>query len=184
MIITISGKPGAGKTTVGRMLAEQLGYKFYSIGEFRGQMAQRRGLTIDELNKIGEKNFWTDQEADEFQKRIGETEDDVVIDGWIAFHFIPKSFKVFLEVDQKVAAHRVFIDQRPDETYLESEKEVAKQLAKRLKDTRKRFLKYYHIDFLDKSHYDLIIDTTKIPPEEVVNKIRREMEKREKLWVK
>jgi len=177
MIITISGKPGAGKTTVGRILAEQLGYKFYSIGEFRGEMAQKLGFTIDELNKIGEKNFWTDQRADEFQKKIGETENDVIIDGWIAFHFIPNSFKVFLDVDPKVSARRVFIDQRPDEEYLDNEKKVLKQLQERLKETRKRFLKYYQVDFLDKSHYDLIINTSKIPPEEVVKIIREKIEK-------
>jgi len=177
MIITISGKPGAGKTTVGRILAKQLGYKFYSIGEFRGEMAQKLGFTIDELNKIGEKNFWTDQRADEFQKKIGETENDVIIDGWIAFHFIPNSFKVFLDVDPKVSARRVFIDQRPDEEYLDNEKKVLKQLQERLKETRKRFLKYYQVDFLDKSHYDLIINTSKIPPEEVVKIIREKIEK-------
>ena len=53
MIITISGIPGSGKTTVGRMLAEKLGYKFYSIGDLRGKMAMERGMTIDQLNELG-----------------------------------------------------------------------------------------------------------------------------------
>ncbi|MCX6741353.1 MAG: AAA family ATPase, partial [Candidatus Parcubacteria bacterium] len=46
MIITLSGKPGSGKTTVAKILAEKLGYKFYSTGDLRGQMAMKRGLTI------------------------------------------------------------------------------------------------------------------------------------------
>ena len=51
MIITISGKPGAGKTTVGKAVAARLGLEFYSMGDLRGKMASDRGLTIDELSK-------------------------------------------------------------------------------------------------------------------------------------
>lgn len=170
-MITISGKPGAGKTTVGRMLAQELGYNFYSIGEFRGEMAQKLGFTIDQLNKLGEKEFWTDKKADEFQKKIAQTEKNFVMDGWIAFHFIPESFKIFIDVNSDIAAHRIFIDQRPDEEYLNSEKAVKKQILDRLEKTRQRFLKYYQVDFINKDYYDLIIDSTKISPEEVVSKI-------------
>lgn len=179
MIITISGKPGAGKTTVGKMLAQELRYKFYSVGDFRGEMAQKLGFTIDQLNKLGKKEFWTDQKADEFQKKIGQTENNVIVDGWIAFHFIPKSFKIFVDVDSQIAARRVFIDQRPDEEYLNSEKAVKKQLFDRLEETRQRFLKYYQVDFINKDYYDLLIDSTKISPEEVVKKIINSLEKYE-----
>lgn len=180
MIITISGKPGAGKTTVGRILAEELGYKFYSMGEFRGEMAQKLGFTIDQLNKLGEKEFWTDERADEFQKKIGQTEDRVVVDGWIAFHFIPQSFKVFIDVEPEVAAHRVFINQRPDEEYLNSEKALKERLLDRMEKTRKRFLKYYQVDFLNKDYYDFVVDSTKIPAEEVAKKIIKALEKYER----
>lgn len=178
MIITITGMPGSGKSTVGRILAEQLGYKFYSVGDFRGEMAQKLGLTIDELNKVGEKEFWTDQKADDWQKKIGQTENNVVIDGWLAFHFVPNSFKIFIDVELKFAAHRIFINQRPDEKYLDSEEAVAKQISNRLEETRNRFLKYYQVDFLNKDYYDLMIDSTNISPEEVVNKIRKKLNKK------
>jgi CMP/dCMP kinase len=177
MLITISGLPGSGKTVVGRILAQQLGYKFYSVGDFRGEMAQKLGFTIDELNKVGEKEFWTDKKADDWQKNIGQTQDNVVVDGWLAFHFIPNSFKIFIEVDPQAAAHRIFIDQRPDEKYLNSEEAVAKQVADRLAETRNRFLKYYQVDFLNKDYYDLIIDSSKISPQEVVNKIIKHYER-------
>jgi CMP/dCMP kinase len=180
MIITISGLPGSGKSTVGRLLAEQIGYKFYSVGDFRGEMAQKLGLTIDELNKVGQKEFWTDQKADDWQKKIGQTENNVVIDGWLAFHFVPKSFKIFIEVQPKFAAHRIFINQRPDEKYLDSEAGVAEQISHRLEETRNRLLKYYQVDFLNKDYYDLIIDSTNISPEEVTDKIIKKLNKKNK----
>ncbi|MBU0540313.1 AAA family ATPase, partial [Patescibacteria group bacterium] len=67
MIITISGVPGSGKTTVAKILAERLGMKFYSMGDLRGKMATERGLTIDELNKLGETEAFTDNDVDTYQ---------------------------------------------------------------------------------------------------------------------
>lgn len=171
MIITISGKPGAGKTTIGKLLAQKLGYKFYSMGDLRGEMAAKMGLTIDQLNEIGKKEDWTDKKADDYQKELGEKSNNLVFDGWISFHFIPHSFKVFLEVDSQIAAERVFKDQRPDEEHQNSPEAVKELLAKRMENSRQRYIKYYSIDFLDKSHYDFIIDTTNLTPNEVINKI-------------
>ena len=168
MIITISGKPGAGKTTVAKILAEKLGYKFYSTGDLRGQMAMKRGLTIDQLNKIGAKEDWTDKDVDNLTKEIAAKEDNLIFDSWLAFFFIPRSFKVFLEIDPKVAAERVFKDQRPDERHFDSPAGIEKMLNGRLEQSRQRYLKYYNIDFLDKSYYDLIIDTTNLSPAEKV----------------
>jgi len=50
MIITIGGEPGSGKSTVANIVAQKLGYKHYSTGDLRGEIAMRHGLTIDELN--------------------------------------------------------------------------------------------------------------------------------------
>jgi len=171
MLITISGLPGSGKTTVGRLLAEQLGCNFYSVGDFRGEMAQKSGLNIDELNRLGQKEFWTDQQADQWQKKIGQSEKEAVVDGWLSFHFIPNSLKIFIEVNPTIAAHRIFINQRPDEEYLDAEEKIKERLVNRLKETQQRFFKYYQVDFLDKNHYDLIINSSNISPQEVVNKI-------------
>ena len=171
MIITISGKPGAGKTTIGKLLAQKLNYKFYSMGDLRGKMAMERNLTIDQLNEIGAKEDWTDKEVDTYQTKIAEKEDNLVFDGWLSFHFIPKSFKVFLDIAPEEAAKRVFKDQRPDEEHFDSVEKMQKEMANRLEQSRQRYLKYYNVDFLDRSHYDLIIDTTNMTPEEEVKLI-------------
>ncbi len=178
MIITISGMPGSGKTTVGKLLAKRLGFKFYSIGDLRGRMAMERGLTIDELNELGMEEDWTDKEVDEYQKELGRKEDDLVIDSWLGFHFIPHSIKVFLYVDPKVGAERIFRNQREDEERKGSVEEVYEMIKKRVEQTDKRYKKYYGISFRDRSHYDIVIDTTNLTPEEVVDRIVDEVRKR------
>jgi len=171
MIITISGRQGAGKSTVTEKLAKKLGYKSCSMGDLRGRIAIKHGLTIDELNEIGKKHIWTDKEADDELIRIGKEENNYVIDTWIGYHFIPNSKKIFLDVDSMVGTKRIFRDQRPDEQKKDSVKEVKKMLEKRLHDSWKRYKKYYNIDFLNKKNYDLVIDTTNLIADETVNKI-------------
>ena len=172
MIITISGMPGSGKTSVGEMLAKKLGFKHYSIGDLRGKMAQERGLTIDELNKLGEKEPWTDKEADEYMRKLGKTEDNLVFDARLGFHFIPHSKKVFLKVDPRVGAERIFkAPRRPDEPQYESVEQVIEENRNRVESDRKRYEKWYRVDCLDKGNYDLVVDTTKLTKEQVLEKI-------------
>ncbi|MEE9323147.1 MAG: cytidylate kinase family protein, partial [Candidatus Aenigmarchaeota archaeon] len=58
--------------------------------------------------------------------------------------------------------------------------EAEKAIRERIRSDRKRYKKYYGIDFLDKSHYDLVIDTTDLRVEHVVEKIVKTIEKRKK----
>lgn len=172
MKITISGYPGAGKTTVGKLLADRLGYKFYSVGDLRGKMAMERGMTIDELNKVGEKEFWTDDMADQWQKKIGQAEDNFVIEGRLSFYFIPDSVKIFLTIDASVAAERVFTNQRPDEKPASSVAEMEQLIGKRLEADRKRYKEYYGIDPSAKENFDIFLDTTNKSIDEVVDEIQ------------
>ncbi|MEK6945686.1 MAG: (d)CMP kinase [Nanoarchaeota archaeon] len=171
MIVTISGKQGAGKTSVGKGLAKKLSYRFISIGDLRGEIATEKGLTIDELNKIGEKEDWVHKEADKKTIEIGKARDNFIIEGWIAYYFIPNSKKIFLDVSENVGAERIFKDQRKDEKHCKTLEEMRKLLDHRMNETDSQFKKYYKINFLDKSQYDLMIDTTNLSIEEVVNKI-------------
>ena len=171
MIITISGMPGSGKTTVAKLLATKLNYKYYSIGDMRGKLAQERGMTIDELNRLGEKESWTDKEVDEYQKKLGKTEDNFIVEGRTGFHFIPNSKKMFFKVDFKVGAERIFKDQRPDEQDYESVESTLKWIKQRMESDKKRYLKWYNINCWDENNYDTIIDTTDLTPEQVVEKI-------------
>lgn len=168
MIITISGKQGAGKTTLAKNLAKALNYKFISIGDLRGEIAKEHNLTIDQLNEIGKTEDWVHKIADQKTIGIGKTKDNFIVEGWAAWYFIPHSKKIFLEVDEVVGTKRVFKNQRFDEKPCTNMREMKALLDLRLNETKKAFKKYYKINFLDKSNYDIIIDTTNLNIEEML----------------
>ena len=169
--ITISGRPGAGKTSVGKLIAKRLGLRFYSMGDMRGQMAKERGITIEELNKLGEKEGWTDTKVDDYQKELGKKEDNFVFEGRLSFHFIPDSFKVFLDVETFEGAKRIFNDPREDESKKKFVEEVAEAIKERVKSDSLRYKKYYNLDIFDKSQYDFVLDTTHLSIEQVVERV-------------
>lgn len=168
MIISITGGPGTGKTSVGKELAKRLGYRFYSVGALRGDIALQRGLTIDELNRVGETDATTDNPVDEYQRQLGKKEDDFVIEGRLSWHFIPHSFKVFLTCGLDEAARRIYTarlthpDERKDEPPYASLEDAKTAIQNRIASDVRRYQKYYGIDYRDSSHYDLVLDTTEI----------------------
>ena len=172
MIISISGKPGSGKSTVAKKLAEEFGLVRYYIGGIRRQMAKKRGMTLEEFNELGEKEDFTDKEVDEYQKKLGKTKDNFVIEGRTSYFCIPHSIKIFLEVDEKVGAKRIFghlkekAEERNEAHGLNSVKDVLRSNQARMKSDRARYLKWYQQDPFDHKHYDFVLDTTNLSVEE------------------
>lgn len=171
MIITISGKPGSGKSTVAERLASALGVPRYYIGGLRRKMAADRGLTLEALNALGEQEDWTDREVDEYQRKLGETETDFVIEGRTSFYFIPHSLKLFLDVSPEVGAERIWRDvqrgRRPAEAQgAETLDAIRETLNRRIASDVKRYAQYYGIENIyDPKHYDAVIDTTNLSPD-------------------
>jgi len=130
-IITISGQPGSGKTTLGKMLVKELNYSFFiQWKKIRGKIALERGITIDELNRLGEKESWTDKDVDEYQRELGKKENGMIIEGRLSFYFIPHSTKIYLYSNEEIGARRIFLNQRIDEQKTESVEELMELLKK------------------------------------------------------
>ena len=173
MIIAISGTPGSGKSTVAKAVAEKLKLKYYSAGGFMRDMAEKRGVSLMELTLQAETDESIDRDIDEQTKKLSG--DNFVVDSRLAFHFIPKSIKIFIKVDVKVAAKRVFRDiqakKRSTEQEFKTEKEVFNALKRRLQSESARYKKYYGVDYMNSELYNLLIDTSSMTPQEVADSI-------------
>jgi CMP/dCMP kinase len=176
MKITISGAVGSGKSTISRILAKKLTYTHYSTGEMMRELAKKRNLSIMELSERAETDPTIDEELDQMQTKIGMEQENLIMDSRLGFHFIKDSFKVFLTVDIKEAARRIFKDKRSEETYKDV-KEAEKYLKRRMKSENIRYKEYYGIDFPKKRYFNLIIDTTDKTVEDVTEEIIQAIKK-------
>jgi len=184
MIITINGMPGSGKSTVAKKLAKKLGYKRYYIGGMRRKIARQKGMTLAEFNKLGEKNFFTDKIVDDYQKRLGKTKDNFVIEGRTSFFIIPHSLKIFLDCSTDEGAKRIWgalqksPKKRNEDKNLKSRRDVLKSIKERIKSDRFRYKKYYRKNIFARKHYDLYLDTTRLNQKQEFNKVYEFVKKR------
>ena len=171
MRITISGKAGSGKSTIAKLLSDKLNLKHYSIGDLMRAMAIERGMTLLELNRMAEKDKSIDFELDNKLRELGKTKDNFVIDGRLTAFFIPDAHvRVFLSANDILRAQRILNDKRQQEKS-KSLKESINNIKNREESEKKRYKKYYGVDYLDKKFYNFIIDTTKLSPNQVVDKL-------------
>ncbi len=171
MKITISGMAGAGKSTVAKIVAKQLNLKHYSAGDLMRRLAKEKNMTLLELSKEAETNPEIDKKLDEKTIQLGKKEDDFIIDSRLAFHFIPDSVKVFLQVDIKEAARRIFKDMRILEKENLSLEETERNIVKRENYEKRRYQEYYNLNPYYTKNYDIVIDTTNISAQEVAARI-------------
>jgi cytidylate kinase len=177
VIITISGRPGSGKSVVATRVADALDFRHVSAGDFMREMAVERGLSILQLSRTAEERDSIDREIDARTVRLGEESDDLVMDARLGWHFIPGSVKVFLEVEPEVAARRVYAARRGTEHENVSLSDTLAAIESRTESERKRYLTYYGLDYTDHSQFDLVVDTSGRTIDEVVDEILEHVEK-------
>jgi predicted cytidylate kinase len=165
MLITISGVPGSGKTTVARQLAARLNLPHVYAGDLYREEAKRRGMTLAAFNELCERDHSIDRGLD---ARMAEhaRQGNVVLEGRLAG---------FLAADAQLDALKVWLD-ATDETR-------AKRVAQRegsdwravLEENRlrhgsdsSRYKAIYGYDLADHGVYDLVLATDERTPQELV----------------
>jgi len=171
-IITLSGKPGSGKSSTSDKVAEMLGYTRYSSGEMVRAMIKKKKITLADFNKMAATDHSLDEEIDEKLRDLREQK-DIVIDSRLGFYWIPESFKVYLDLDMDVATARIYKDTISNEGRAQgagmasSIVDVQRQVQSRLNAETRRFKSMYGVDPYRNANFDLVINTSRHSPQTV-----------------
>lgn len=169
--ISITGDLGSGKSAVGKILKTHLNITTVSTGSIQREIATRMGMSTLELNHFTDTHPEIDDEIDAVFKNLQHDEGSYLLDSRLAWFFIPASFKVYLQVDIRVAAQRVMNDtSRKGEKYATLE-EAIQDLRARKESENRRFLREYGADCANKNNFDLVIDTSHATLEAIADKI-------------
>lgn len=166
LIVTISGDLGSGKSVLSNALVDYWQAEQYSTGVIQRKMAEEKGITTLELNKLAETDKSIDDEIDGAFAKLAETKTNLIVDSRMAWHFLPNAFKIKLEVNPVLAAERIIAADRKHEKYGDFDSTL-RGLKDRKASERERFLKYYGVDIEDQENYDLVIETTDVTPQAI-----------------
>lgn len=178
MIITITGKPCSGKGTVSKLFCEKHNFEYLCTGDMFRAFAKEYGyddiLTFQQNHNIVEIDHLVDNKIAE----IGKTQanKNIIIDSRLAWHFIPNSFKVFIDIDWQTAGERLLSSKRDTEKVKNLEEAIS-VLKDRWNAENSRYTSIYNTNNLNPKNYNLIISSNNKTPEEIVNEIYIEYKK-------
>ena len=172
-IITISGTPGSGKSTVGELLKKRLDMNYVYSGQIFRETAKNYKMTLEEFGKYAEKNSEIDKKLDERQVEILKKGDVILegrLSGWLALKNKIPALKVAIDADLDIRAGRIV--NREEGSVSKRKKEI----IERARSEETRYKNYYNIDLKDMSIYDLVIDSGNKTPEEIVDIILKALD--------
>ncbi len=169
MIITITGLPGSGKTTIAKGLAKHFHIKHYSMGDFVRKIAKKKKMSVLELSRKSEKIV---DEMDALQKKIARTHKNAIIDSRLGAYLIKNAhIRIYIYAPLKTRVKR--IAQRDKTSYNESYHQTLAREREELKHYKKR----YNIDYRNKKLYNIILNTNKLKLNEGIKKVINKIEK-------
>ena len=173
-LITIAGSLGAGKSSTAKKVAQALGFRHFSSGDLFRKIAAERGESVEATNLSAEVQKDIDFKVDNLLKKMGRTEEKLVIDSRMAWHWMPDSFKVFLALDTDSAAERIFNDVQSKRRISEDAStlsDVRTSIERRFASEQKRYLALYGVDPTDPNNFELVINTKENSLDAVVDTV-------------
>lgn len=158
MIIVLMGVTGSGKSTVGKLLAQQLGWKFFDGDDFHSPAnieKMRRGMPLND----DDRRPWLEAIRESIRQMVERSENAV-----IACSALKHSYRQML----RIAGEVVFV-------YLKANIDIVRE---RLKNRTGHFMNpdliQSQFDTLEESEQALRVDAS-LPPGEIVRRIRTQL---------
>lgn len=170
MIVSISGPPGSGKTTLAEFVSEKFDLELVLTGQIFREMAKERGMDLAEFGQYAESNPEVDIELDrqviERVKHGMKEGRNMLLEGRLAGFMLHRakipSFRIYITARPEIRAERI---KKREGGSLDA---IMKDMGDREMCERERYFSVYSFDISDMSIYDLLIDSSDMDVEAVV----------------
>lgn len=172
MIITISGKPCTGKSTMTEIFVEKYGFNRIYAGKIFKEEAKKLGIDITDLCK-SELIYEIDKRVDKELENIYLTrfDENLIIESRTSWSFMPNAFNVFVDLPEDIMANRLFNSDRSVEERGATLEEAKTKVTERYNADVARYKMLYNIDCDNLSNYDFVIDNSTLTPEQTADEI-------------
>ena len=155
-LITVSGLPGSGTTTLASRLARRLEFQHHSTGQVFRQMAADRGLSIEEFGALVDATPQIDRDLDAEMVRTVKATGSCIAEGRLTgMLFRDADLKILCYAPDDVRAARV----------LSRSGETKEQMHRREVHEMRRHRDTYGFDSTMISLYDICINTERYGPD-------------------
>ncbi len=167
-VVTVSGLPGSGTSTACRILQQQLGFRWVNTGQLFREMAKEHGMDLNQFGQYAQEHHQIDKELDRRQLELAR-QGRIILEGRLSGQVLKrgKAAGVAVWVDAPEAVRLARVSSR-DGMSVEQAREFT--LTREALE-RARYLEIYGIDLADFSVYDLVLDSSQLSPEAIVQAI-------------
>lgn len=181
-LVTISGPPASGTSTLSTNIAKSLDFEVVNGGDIFRKIASEKDLTLTELSELSEKDDSIDKEIDERLKEVidshlsneRETDGDgLIVESRLAgWHSEGRAdLSIYLDAPPEVRAERI-----------SDRDETVEELKQREESEAKRYMDHYGIDMHDLSIYDIVIDTHDVSVPAMTERVISELKDQTELY--
>ncbi|OIP97123.1 hypothetical protein AUK40_03945 [Candidatus Wirthbacteria bacterium CG2_30_54_11] len=164
--IILCGRRCCGKTTLFWDLQKALNWSTFSMSLYIRDYLHR--FNLRNSDQIDAQSGDISREIDERVRLLLTTSDHIVIDARVYGHIdepLPGTLKVLLTADEAVRVARAAFREGT------SSEVQRKRLIRKEDSWIEKMHRMYPFDFFDRRYYDLVVDTTRLTPSQVMDKV-------------